>query len=118
MILVDSSVIFDHTRGNDPKLAHLFSTLAVAVAGAVRAEVLHGARNAKDRAALLALLNRFIQMPTPETAWDSLGDNLCALRGKGVNIPLADGLGNEDVGVPQELRYEAADRRFVDLGPR
>jgi predicted nucleic acid-binding protein len=31
-------------------------------------------------------------LPTPETAWDALGDNLCALRGKGVNVPLADGL--------------------------
>src|SRR5947209_7499702 len=92
MILVDSSVIFDHTRGKDPRLAHLFATLPVAVAGVVRAEVLHGARNPKDRAALLALLNRFIQVPTPEGSWDVLGDNLCALRGHGVTVPLADAL--------------------------
>jgi hypothetical protein len=31
-------------------------------------------------------------VPTPETAWDALGDSLCAPRGRGVNVPLADGL--------------------------
>ena len=52
MILIDSCVIFDHTRGTDPKLAALFKTLQVGVCGVVRAEVLHGARNPANRAAL------------------------------------------------------------------
>jgi predicted nucleic acid-binding protein len=92
MILVDSSVIFDHTRGKDPRLAQLFKTLSVAVCGVVRAEVLHGARNPKDRTALLALLNRFAQLPTPEGVWDALGDNLCTLRTRGVTVPVPDAL--------------------------
>jgi predicted nucleic acid-binding protein len=92
MILVDASVIFDHTRGKDPRLAQLFKALPVAVCGVIRAEVLHGARNAKDRAALLGLLNRFAQVPTPESVWDALGDHLCTLRTHGVTVPLPDAL--------------------------
>lgn len=90
MILVDSSVIFDHTRGKDPRLAGWFKTLPVAVCGIVRAEVLHGARNPRDRAKLVALLNRFAQVPMSEPAWDSVGDNLALLRSKGVTVPVPD----------------------------
>jgi predicted nucleic acid-binding protein len=90
MILVDASVIFDHTRGIDPRLGQLFKTLPVAICGIVRAEVLHGARNPKDRATLFALLNRFAQLPTLESAWDLVGDNLCTLRSHGVTVPLSD----------------------------
>lgn len=90
MTLVDSSVIFDHTRGRDPSLAQKFTTLPVAICGVTRAEVLHGSRNPKDRAALIVLLNQFVQVGTPETTWDLTGDNLCLLRTNGLTIPLAD----------------------------
>ena len=90
MILIDSCVIFDHTRGKDPRLAGLFQTLPSAVCGVTRAEVLHGARSAADRAALLALLNRFAQVSTPESIWDAAGDNLAILRKSGINVPFPD----------------------------
>ena len=90
MILVDSCVIFDHTRGRDPRLAAHFKTLPTAVCGVVRAEVLHGVRTPADRATLLALLNRFGQVSTPDTLWDSVGDNLAKLRAAGVNVPFPD----------------------------
>jgi predicted nucleic acid-binding protein len=48
MILVDASVIFDHTRGKDLRLAGFFKTLGTAVCGVTRAEVLYGARNPSD----------------------------------------------------------------------
>jgi predicted nucleic acid-binding protein len=90
MILVDSCVIFDHTRGKDPRLAGHFKTFPTAVCGVTRAEVLHGARNVADRAALLALLNRFAQVSTPETTWDAAGDNLAKLRASGITVPFPD----------------------------
>jgi predicted nucleic acid-binding protein len=90
VILVDSCVIFDHTRGTDPRLAERFKTLPIGVCGVVRAEVLHGARNPANRVSLLALLNRFAQVPTPENSWDAVGDNLAVLRLHGATLPFAD----------------------------
>jgi predicted nucleic acid-binding protein len=39
VILVDASVLFDHTRELDPKLPGLFATYPVAICGVTRAEV-------------------------------------------------------------------------------
>jgi predicted nucleic acid-binding protein len=69
MILVDTSVLIDVIRTGDPKLTGLLRTHGGAVCGVVRAEVLHGACNPKDRVALLALLNLFAEVPAPESAW-------------------------------------------------
>ena len=45
MILVDASVLIDALKGKDPKLAHLFNTLSLAICGVTFAEILHGARD-------------------------------------------------------------------------
>jgi predicted nucleic acid-binding protein len=90
MILLDSSVVFDHTRGRDPRLAAHFSTFPVAVCGVVRAEVLCGARHPADRAALIRLLDSLAQVPTPEPIWDVVGDTLATLRTNGVTVPFPD----------------------------
>lgn len=37
MILLDSCVVIDYTRGKDPKLLSLFGALSLAVCGIVRA---------------------------------------------------------------------------------
>ena len=65
MILVDSSVIIDYTRGKDPKLQALLLGLPVAVCGVVRAEVLHGARDPAHRQKLLTELAPFTVLPFP-----------------------------------------------------
>ena len=90
MILVDACVIFDHTRGKDPRLAGWFTTFPVAVCGATRAEVLAGARDPADRAKLVGLLSTFRHVPAPESVWDTVGDHLCALRRGGITVPFPD----------------------------
>ena len=90
MILLDSCIIFDHTRGKDQRLAGWFKTHPVAVCGVVRAEVLHGARTPGDRAKLSAMLNLFVQVPIPDSLWDTVGDHLAILRSQGVTVPFAD----------------------------
>jgi predicted nucleic acid-binding protein len=90
MILVDSCVIFDYTRGKDIRLLDHSRSLPVGICGITRAEVLHGARSISHRAKLLALLNYFAQVRTAETIWDVVGDNLAALRQSGITVPIQD----------------------------
>jgi predicted nucleic acid-binding protein len=63
MILLDSTVVIDYTRGKDPKLQTLFATLTLGVCGIVRAEVLAGARSAADHGKLLAV-SELLGVPT------------------------------------------------------
>jgi hypothetical protein len=102
MILVDSCVIFAHTRGKDPRLGGLFKSLPAAVCGVVRAEVLHGTRDPADRAKLIALLDRFAQVPTPESTWDATGDNLATLRRAGITVPFSDVVAIEEIQHEEE----------------
>jgi predicted nucleic acid-binding protein len=48
MILADTSVVIDYAKGRDAKLVALLSTLAAALCGVTRAEVLCGARDPAD----------------------------------------------------------------------
>ncbi|HKI33402.1 MAG TPA: PIN domain-containing protein [Gemmataceae bacterium] len=90
MILLDSTVVIDYTRGKDPKLHLLFSSLKLGVCGIVRSEVLTGWRTAADRAKLIAILNGLTQVSTPDSVWDTVGDNLAELRRHGLTVPVPD----------------------------
>jgi predicted nucleic acid-binding protein len=90
VILLDSTVIFDYTRGTDARLAGWFKKYPVAICEIVRSEVLHGARSPSDRTKLIALLSVFAHVPLPESIWDAVGDNLAILRSNGVTVPFQD----------------------------
>ena len=90
MILVDTSVVIDYVRGKDAKLVSLLPTLAVAVCGIVRAELLYGSRRTNGSNALLTLLNTFQQLPIPDSVWDTVGDNPAGLRAAGITVPFQD----------------------------
>jgi predicted nucleic acid-binding protein len=90
MILIDSCVLIDYTRGKDVKLLSLFGTLNLAVCGIARAEVLAGSRSAADRSKLIAILNSMVQVSIPDSVWGAVGDNLAALRAGGVTVPFPD----------------------------
>lgn len=90
MILVDTSVVIDYAKGRDAKLAALLPTLAVAICGVVRAELLCGARDAKHRADLMTLLGTFQQVTIPDLLWDVVGDHLAVLRSSGITVPFPD----------------------------
>lgn len=90
MTLVDTSVVIDYLRSGDTKLLGLFQSLPGAICGVTRAEVLHGARNPKDRARVLTVLNAFAQFPIPDSLWDAVGDLPAALRSAGVTVPFND----------------------------
>ena len=114
MILADTSVVIDYVRGKDAKLQTMVPTLSVVVAGIVRAEVLYGARDAAHRAKLLTQLAIFQPLGFPESLWDTLGDNLAALRRSGFTVPLPD-VAIATLGIHQNIEVWARDRHFSDI---
>src|ERR1700676_611678 len=70
MPVPDAGVLIDFLRTKDPKLDRLFRSLPVAVCGVTRAEILTGARGARDRQRLVQFLSAFQQVLIPEAAWD------------------------------------------------
>jgi predicted nucleic acid-binding protein len=90
MILVDSGVLIDFLRTKSPKLKSLFRALPVGVCGATRAEILSGARGGADRHRLVQFLAQFSPVPSPETIWDLVGDNLATLLSSGITVPFPD----------------------------
>ena len=111
MILVDSSVVIDYTRGRDPKLRALVQTKPVAICGVVRAEILCGARDAGDRSKLLVELAPFQTVAIPESVWDVVGDYLAQLRRSGLTVPLADAI-IATLGIENDVEVWARDPHF------
>jgi len=109
MILVDSGVLIDFLKTKDPKLDKQFRTLAVAICGVKRAEILAGARSAKDRQRLMRFLARFHQALMAESCWELVGDNRAALYAAPQALPGAavsdDGLPKGSVMALQGLHF-------------
>jgi len=111
VILVDTSVVIDYTRGQDARLVALLPTLSVATCGVVRAELLSGARDPKHRATIASLMATFQHIPIPEWLWDKIGDNLAALRVSGITVPLPDVV-IATVGIENDIEVWARDAHF------
>jgi predicted nucleic acid-binding protein len=111
VILVDSTVIIDYTRGKDAKVVALLPTLSVAICGVVRAELLSGARDPKHRATLATMLATFQSVPIPESLWDTVGDNLAHLRTSGITVPFPDAV-IATVGIANDIEVWSRDPHF------
>ncbi len=116
MILADTSVVIDFLRTGDATMRQIIVNQIAAVCGITRAEVLHGARDAKHRARLLQGLSLFQRLPIPDALWDEAGDNLAALRGAGVTVPFADGV-IATVAIENDLELWTRDARFALMQP-
>lgn len=114
MILVDTTVVIDYARGKDAKLVAFLPTLPVAVCGVVRAELLCGARDANHRTSLLTLLAPFQHVAIPDTLWDIVGDNLAALRSKGITVPFPDAV-IATLGIEKNIEVWARDPHFPTM---
>jgi predicted nucleic acid-binding protein len=112
MMLVDTSVAIDYANGRDAKLSALLPTLAVAVCGVTRAELLCGGRDPADRQDLLNILAGFHQLPIPETLWNAVGDNLAALRAVGIAVPFADVV-IATVAIANDIELWTRDKHFA-----
>jgi len=90
MILVDSSVIIDFFKTQDPRMLQLMIQHQAAVCGIVRAECLTGEKKPHNRRAIVTALDTFTQLSFPESLWDSVGLQRTILQAGGVTLPFND----------------------------
>ena len=114
MMLVDTSVVIDYVRGQDAKLAAHLPTVPVAICGIVRAELLCGARDAKQRADLMTLVATFNHLVIPDSIWDAVGDNLALLRSNGITVPFPDA-SIATFGIENNLEVRWRDPHFTPV---
>jgi predicted nucleic acid-binding protein len=93
------------------KLDHLLRTLPVAICGVVRAEILAGARNPKDRQRLITFLQPFQYVTMPESSWDRVGDNLAVLYAAGGPVPFPDAI-IATLGIENDIEVWARDPHY------
>jgi predicted nucleic acid-binding protein len=112
MILVDASVLIDALKGKDPKLAHLFTTLPVAICGVTLAEVLHGARDANHYKKLENALAKFPWIASGDNIWNPLAHHLFLLRTNGITVPFQDVV-LATVAIANDIEVWARDQQFL-----
>ncbi|MBO4859786.1 MAG: PIN domain-containing protein [Treponema sp.] len=90
MILVDSNILIDYYRSRDSELAKMIDSMPIAICGAVKSEVLHGARTNEEIDNILYSFGTFDLLYTDEYDFEGIGFMLQTLRENGVTGPLAD----------------------------
>jgi predicted nucleic acid-binding protein len=75
---------------------------------------LRGGRGAADRQRLIIFLAPFHAIPTPESIWDLVGDNLSTLGAAGVVVPLPDAL-VATLAIENDLEIWARDPHFPTM---
>ena len=103
-------------RTADASLRNTLVHEPVAICGVTRAEVLHGARDDRNRRNIVAALDMFQQLPIPDSLWDSVGDNLRALRAGGITVPLADVI-IAAVAIEHDVQLWTLDNQFALMQP-
>lgn len=92
MILADTNVMVDYFRSRESELAKKIDSMQVALCGAVRAELLHGARSDMETDDYLEAFKTFENLVNDDYDWDGCGMLLNTLRSNGIHVPLVDAM--------------------------
>lgn len=92
MILVDTNILVDFFNAPTPEAAAVFLYEDVAACGVVHAELLHGAKDEKDSAAIQDMLSGLGYVELAKDDWMQIGLLLARLRGCGLSVPMADAI--------------------------
>ena len=92
MILADTNVMVDYFRSRESELAKKIDSMQIALCGAVRAELLHGARSDMETDDYLEAFKTFENLVSDDYDWDGCGMLLNTLRSNGIHVPLVDAM--------------------------
>ena len=92
-VIVDTSVLIDFLKGKDPSataVAELVISKRIYTTGIIMAELLQGARTAKEEAYATELMDAIPALEVTSALWMKTGRLACSLRRKGKTPPLSD----------------------------
>ena len=92
MILVDTNILIDYYRSRDSELAKKIDSMDIAICGAVKTEVLHGALDDNEIDNIIRSFMGFELKVTDEYDWEFTGIMLQTLRQNGYQIPVTDAI--------------------------
>jgi hypothetical protein len=92
-VIVDTSVLIDFLKDKAPHaaaVAALINSQRIRTTGIITAELLQGAKTETEEAYVIELLNGIPAIEVTSALWLKAGRLSCALRRKGVTLPLTD----------------------------
>jgi len=93
-VIVDTSIWIDYLRGTDASLRNAVAFLVrsgrVSICGVVLAELLAGARTARDQERVDTLFRGLPYLEFSRSIWTSAGQLAANLRAQGITLPFAD----------------------------
>ena len=90
MVLADSNIMIEYFRSRDSELAKKIDNMDIVLCGAVRAEIIHGARTDQEIDNYLEAFKTFEQPINDDYDWEGAGFILQTMRSNGFQIPFAD----------------------------
>jgi hypothetical protein len=116
-VIVDTSVLIDFLKGKEPNAAAVASLIAskrIRTTGVIMAELLQGARTAKEEAYVVELLEGIPAVDVTLPLWMKTGRLSCSLRRNGVTLPLSD-ISIAVIAIEHKLSVFTLDRHFADI---
>lgn len=92
-VIVDTSILIDFLKNKAPyaaAVATLITSKRIRTTGVIMAELLQGARTATEEAYVVELLEGIPAIEVTSALWMNAGRVSCALRRKGITLPLSD----------------------------
>ena len=111
MILVDANIVIAASRSKGAAIRAKIGALPVVIAGIVRCEMIKGARTKFERDNANAICDGYLALDFLPEHWINLGDNLAALRRKGISVPFADVI-LATIAIANDIEVWSNDRHF------
>ncbi len=92
-VIADTSVLIDFLKDKAPNaaaVAALIGSKRILTTGIIMAELLQGARNAREEAYVTELIDAIPTIEITAAIWIKAGKLSCSLRRKGITLPLSD----------------------------
>ncbi len=102
------------SRRNNFPISAWYGSRSSAARSVIRAGILCGALNVGHRRSLANALNALAQLPLTEQIWGKVGDNLAALRARGITVPFPDAV-IATLGIENDIEVWARDPYFPTM---
>ena len=114
MILVDTNILIAVLRTGDTKIIQILRSETAASCGVVRAELMCGARNPSEIAAVHTLLASLPSLIIHDSLWTCVGEHLALLRSRGNTVPFPDVI-LATLAISFDIPFWSRDQHFTQM---